>query len=127
MEASLQSRDIGFVNVGQRVVVKVDAYSFQRYGYLSGVVQSISPDAIVNDKLGLIYRIKVKLDDPENLPKNIELKIIPGMNSVVEITTGNRRAIEFLLDPLISHVDGSFWKFAEFYFVIIKISYYHFA
>ena len=106
VEASLQSRDIGFVNVGQRVVVKVDAYSFQRYGYLSGVVQSISPDAIVNDKLGLIYRIKVKLDSLKT-SKNIELKIIPGMNSVVEITTGNRRAIEFLLDPLISHVDGS--------------------
>lgn len=106
VEATLQSRDIGFVNVGQRVVVKVDAYSFQRYGYLSGVVQSISPDAIVNDKLGLIYRIKVKLDNLKT-SKNIELKIIPGMNSVVEITTGNRRAIEFLLDPLISHVDGS--------------------
>lgn len=106
VEASLQSRDIGFVNVGQRVVVKVDAYSFQRYGYLSGTVQSISPDAIVNDKLGLIYRIKVKLDSLKT-SKNIELKIIPGMNSVVEITTGNRRAIEFLLDPLISHVDGS--------------------
>ncbi len=106
VEATLQSRDIGFVNVGQRVVVKVDAYSFQRYGYLSGVVQSISPDAIVNDKLGLIYRIKVKLDSLKT-SKNIELKIIPGMNSVVEITTGNRRAIEFLLDPLISHVDGS--------------------
>lgn len=106
VEASLQSRDIGFVNVGQRVVVKVDAYSFQRYGYLSGTVQSISPDAIVNDKLGLIYRIRVKLDSLKT-SKNIELKMIPGMNSVVEITTGNRRAIEFLLDPLISHVDGS--------------------
>ena len=106
VEATLQSRDIGFVNVGQRVVVKVDAYSFQRYGYLSGVVQSISPDAIVNDKLGLIYRIRVKLDSLKT-SKNIELKMIPGMNSVVEITTGNRRAIEFLLDPLISHVDGS--------------------
>jgi len=106
VEASLQSRDIGFVNVGQRVVVKVDAYSFQRYGYLSGVVQSISPDAIANDKLGLIYRIRVKLDSLKT-SKNIELKMIPGMNSVVEITTGNRRAIEFLLDPLISHVDGS--------------------
>ena len=106
VEASLQSRDIGFVNVGQRVVVKVDAYSFQRYGYLSGTVQSISPDAIVNDKLGLIYRIRVKLDGLKT-SKNIELKMIPGMNSVVEITTGNRRAIEFLLDPLISHVDGS--------------------
>lgn len=106
VEATLQSRDVGFVNVGQRVVVKVDAYSFQRYGYLSGTVQSISPDAIVNDKLGLIYRIKVKLDNLKT-SKNIELKMIPGMNSVVEITTGNRRAIEFLLDPLISHVDGS--------------------
>lgn len=106
VEATLQSRDIGFVNVDQRVVVKVDAYSFQRYGYLSGVVQSISPDAIVNDKLGLIYRIRVKLDSLKT-SKNIELKMIPGMNSVVEITTGNRRAIEFLLDPLISHVDGS--------------------
>lgn len=106
VEASLQSRDIGFVNVGQRVVVKVDAYSFQRYGYLSGTVQSISPDAIANDKLGLIYRIRVKLDSLKT-SKNIELKMIPGMNSVVEITTGNRRAIEFLLDPLISHVDGS--------------------
>lgn len=106
VEASLQSGDIGFVNVGQRVVVKVDAYSFQRYGYLSGTVQSISPDAIVNDKLGLVYRIKVKLDSLKT-SKNIELKMIPGMNSVVEITTGNRRAIEFLLDPLISHVDGS--------------------
>lgn len=106
VEATLQSRDVGFVNVGQRVVVKVDAYSFQRYGYLSGTVQSISPDAIINDKLGLIYRVKIKLDSLKT-SKGITLKMIPGMNSVVEITTGNRRVFEFLLDPLIAHVDGS--------------------
>lgn len=106
VDAMLENKDVGFVSPGQRVVVKVASYAFQRYGYLEGEVEYISPDAIHNENNGLMYRVKVKLAGPMS-SKKIELDLTPGMNVSAEITTGQRRIIEFFLDPLITKTDGS--------------------
>jgi hemolysin D len=52
VDATIQNKDIGFIEIGQSVVIKVDTYSFQRYGYLKGVIKSISPDAVNDEKQG---------------------------------------------------------------------------
>ena len=106
VDAALDNQDIGFVKPGQRVVVKVATYPFQRYGYLEGTVENISPDAIQDDKKGLIYKAKIKLNDDKSSKQN-QLKLLPGMSVSAEITTGQRRIIEFFLDPLMTKVDES--------------------
>lgn len=106
VDVTLDNQDVGFVRVGQRVVVKVATYPFQRYGYLEGAVENISPDAIQDEKKGLVYKAKVKLSGANSSKKN-RLKLLPGMSVSAEITTGKRRIIEFFLDPLMTHVDDS--------------------
>ena len=106
VDAALDNQDIGFVKPGQRVVVKVATYPFQRYGYLEGTVENISPDAIQDDKKGLIYKAKIKLNDDKSSKQN-QLKLLPGMSVSIEITTGQRRIIEFFLDPLMTKIDES--------------------
>ena len=106
VDAALDNQDVGFVKSGQRVVVKVATYPFQRYGYLEGTVENISPDAIQDDKKGLIYKAKIKLNDDKSSKQN-QLKLLPGMSVSAEITTGQRRIIEFFLDPLMTNADES--------------------
>ena len=106
VDATLDNQDVGFVKSGQRVVVKVATYPFQRYGYLEGTVENISPDAIQDDKKGLIYKAKIKLNDDKSSKQN-QLKLLPGMSVSAEITTGQRRIIEFFLDPLMTKADES--------------------
>lgn len=106
VDAALDNQDIGFVKPGQRAVVKVATYPFQRYGYLEGIVENISPDAIQDDKKGLIYKAKIKLNDEKSSKQN-QLKLLPGMSVSAEITTGQRRIIEFFLDPLMTKADES--------------------
>lgn len=106
IDAALDNQDIGFVKPGQRVVVKVATYPFQRYGYLEGTVENISPDAIQDDKKGLIYKAKIKLNDEKSSKQN-QLKLLPGMSVSAEIATGQRRIIEFFLDPLMTKADES--------------------
>ena len=106
IDAALDNQDIGFVKPGQRVVVKVATYPFQRYGYLEGTVEDISPDSIQDDKKGLIYKAKIKLNDDKSSKQN-QLKLLPGMSVSAEITTGQRRIIEFFLDPLITKTEDS--------------------
>lgn len=106
VDAALDNQDIGFVKSGQRVVVKVATYPFQRYGYLEGTVENISPDSIQDDKKGLIYKAKIKLNDEKSSKQN-QLKLLPGMSVSAEIATGQRRIIEFFLDPLMTKADES--------------------
>ena len=106
VDVTLDNQDVGFVRVGQRVVIKVATYPFQRYGYLEGTVENISPDAVQDEKKGLVYKAKVKLSGVNSSKKN-RLKLLPGMSVSAEITTGKRRIIEFFLDPLMTHIDDS--------------------
>lgn len=106
VDVTLDNQDVGFVRVGQRVAIKVATYPFQRYGYLEGTVENISPDAIQDEKKGLVYKAKVKLSGANSSKKN-RLKLLPGMSVSAEITTGKRRIIEFFLDPLMTHIDDS--------------------
>ena len=106
VDVTLDNQDVGFIRVGQRVVIKVATYPFQRYGYLEGAVENISPDAVQDEKKGLVYKAKVKLSGANSSKKN-RLKLLPGMSVSAEITTGKRRIIEFFLDPLMTHIDDS--------------------
>lgn len=69
-------------------------------------MKSISPDAINDEKQGLIYKMKVEVDTTKTSKDNT-IKIEPGMSVTAEITTGKRRIIELFLDPLLAYTDAS--------------------
>lgn len=107
VEAKALNKDIGFLEVGQEAEVKLDTFPFQKYGTIKGRVTAISPDAVEDEKLGPVYRIKVQL---ESLSLNVDgrdISISPGMTTSVEVKTGKRRVIEFFLSPIIKYTNES--------------------
>jgi hemolysin D len=121
IEAMVSNRDIGFVHAGQAAEIKIDTFSFTRYGLLLGEVLSVSQDAIARDKpqdksnektLGtentssepkgqeLNYAARVSLDRTQMQVEDKVVNISPGMAVTVEIKTGSRKIIGYLLSPL---------------------------
>ena len=105
IKANVLNKDIGFLKLGQEVAVKIDTFSFQKYGFLHGNIIEISKDAIEDEKLGLIYEIKIK---PKNLDIRVdgEIKQLEiGMSVMAEVKTGKRRVIELFIYPIIKYMD----------------------
>jgi hemolysin D len=121
IEAMLSNRDIGFVHRGQTAEIKVDTFNFTRYGLLHGDVLSVSTDAITRDRSQggsndrtssaaqsssepkgqeLEYAARVSLDQTHMQVEDKLVKLGPGMAVTVEIKTGTRRIISYLLSPL---------------------------
>jgi hemolysin D len=103
VEAFLENKDIGFVREAQRAAVKIDAFEYTKYGTVPGRVSHVSHDAIQDEKKGLIYSVKVILDQSSLLVDGKEALLTPGMSVNVEIKTGERRIIEYVLSPLLQH------------------------
>ncbi|WP_448102670.1 HlyD family type I secretion periplasmic adaptor subunit [Luteibacter jiangsuensis] len=104
VEAMIVNQDIGFVRAGQRVTVKIESFPYTRYGYLEGTVQSVSNDAAQDEKLGLVFPARVRLERTSLNIDGVEVALTPGMNVTAEIRTGRRRLIDYLLSPLREHV-----------------------
>lgn len=121
IEASIPNRDIGFVSEGQEAKIKVDTFSFTRYGLLHGRVVSISGDAIqvkpddstksgeqspsntsASDATaqGLIYSARLSLDEKQMDIDGRRVNLSPGMAVTCEIVTGRRKIISYLLSPI---------------------------
>ncbi|WP_288791488.1 HlyD family type I secretion periplasmic adaptor subunit [uncultured Chitinibacter sp.] len=106
-QAVLPNKDIGFVNAGQHAAIKIETFNYTKYGLIDGRVQNVSLDAIPDEKLGLVYQAKVKLDRSFMNIDGKQVHLAPGMAVTVEIKTGQRRLIEYFLSPLIQHVTES--------------------
>ena len=104
VEAFLENKDIGFVTEGQAAEVKIDAYEYTKYGTIPAHVTHVSRDAIQDDKKGLIYSVKITLDRPFIRVEGRMVPVTAGMSSTVEIKTGSRRVVEYVLSPLVQHV-----------------------
>jgi len=121
IEAMVSNRDIGFVHAGQAAEIKVDTFNFTRYGLLHGEVISVSQDAIVRDRpqdragdrpLGaqnetsepkgqeLNYSARISLDRAQMQVDDRMVNLSPGMAVTVEIKTGERTILSYLLSPL---------------------------
>jgi hemolysin D len=103
VEATVLNKDIGFVHAGQDVVVKVESFPYTRYGTLNGKVVTVSHDAAQDEKLGLVYSARVRLDRNTLVIDGTPVRLSAGMNLSVEIKTGKRRVIDYLLSPLKAH------------------------
>ena len=103
VEANVLNRDIGFVEVGQSVEVKVEAFPYTRYGLIDGEVARLSADAVLDETLGPVYPMKVRLAAARIRVADRWVDLAPGMTVAAEVRTGKRRAIEFFLAPLLRY------------------------
>lgn len=100
VEAEVLNRDIGFVREGQDVVVKIESFPYTRYGMLTGRVVHVSHDAQQHEQLGLVFQARVQLEHNQIEVEGMPIRLSPGMTLSVEIKTGKRRVIDYLLSPL---------------------------
>ena len=124
----ISNRDIGFVHPGQQAEIKIDTFPFTRYGLLHGTVLSVSQDAIVRDKPSdptgskiagaegsssepkgqeLVYAARVSLDRTKMQIDDNVVNLTPGMAVTVEIKTGSRSLLSYLLSPLVRYKHDS--------------------
>jgi membrane fusion protein, hemolysin D len=124
IEAMVSNRDIGFVQPGQEAEIKIDTFNFTRYGLLHGRVLSVSQDAIIRDRqqdrssdraLGtqndtsepkgqeLNYSARISLDRTKMRIDDRMVNLSPGMAVTVEIKTGSRTILSYLLSPLLRY------------------------
>jgi hemolysin D len=118
VEAMVSNRDVGFVHPGEAAEIKVDTFSFTRYGLLHGEVESVSQDSILHDKPAdkpgdakrggpaetsepagqeLLYAAHIALDRTQMQIDDKQVSLTAGMAVTAEIKTGQRRVIEYLL------------------------------
>lgn len=107
VEVLVENKDIGFVFPGQVVEVKVETFTFTRYGVVSGVVQSVSSDAIEDERRGLVYSARVQLSRNALRVGEKDLPLSPGMAVRAEVIIDKRKVISYFLSPLQRHMSES--------------------
>ena len=105
IKALVESKDIGFVAAEMAASIKVDAFSFQKYGIVEGRVEQVARDSLEDEQLGLIYELYVTPLQTHLMVEGQESPITSGMGVTVEIKTGKRRIIEFFIYPMIKYLD----------------------
>ncbi len=103
IEANIRPADIGFLRPGLPAMVKISAYDFSIYGGLKAIVEHISADTITDEKGNPFYQIRVRTTERSYLigKHGERLQIIPGMSATVDILTGQKTVLEYLLKPII--------------------------
>lgn len=107
VEAFFPNTDVGFLDVGQKANIKLDAYPAERFGSLRGSVSSVSADAIeiAENTFGFVVRVAPKTPYLETPSSQYALQ--PGMTAVVDVITGNRRVISYFFAPIVKVVQES--------------------
>lgn len=106
IETKIIPKDIAFLHPGLPAVVKVTAYDFTRYGGLNGVVEHISADTTQDEEGNSFYLVRVRTN-LSSLTKDdgTEMPIIPGMLTSVDVITGQRSVLEYILNPILRAKD----------------------
>ena len=99
LEARVQPRDIAFLRPGQPAMVKFTAYDFSVYGGLEGTLEHIGADTVTDEKGNAFYTVRVRTNKPGFGDAN--LPIIPGMVAEVDILTGKKSVLNYLLKPVL--------------------------
>jgi len=99
-EVTIANQDIGFVNAGQTAAVKLETFSYTKYGTVQATVDVVTADAVTDDKKGSYYPAILTLSQKDMLIDGKRIPLSPGMNITAEIKTGQRRIIEYLLSPV---------------------------
>ena len=105
IEAQVRPADIAFLRPGQDSTVKVSAYDFSIYGGLKARLEHISADTIKDEQGESFYRVYLRTERNTIQHQDKELPIIPGMTAAVEILTGSKTVLDYLLKPILKARD----------------------
>lgn len=108
IEAKIAPQDIAFLRPGLPAIIKFSAYDFTRYGGLQGTLEHISADTIQDEEGNSFYLVRVRTSQ-DDLMEKTQFYIIPGMTTSVDIITGKRSILDYLLKPIMQ-VKGSALK-----------------
>jgi HlyD family secretion protein len=111
VEANTPSRDISYVKIGDKVRVKLEAYPFQRFGTLNGVLDVIGADSVPlkqdDPHTELVYRVQVRVTDGLSELAARGIRVRPGLVASAEIKTGKRSVASYVLNPILRTADES--------------------
>lgn len=107
VEAWVLNKDIGFVQEGQAAEVKIETFPFTRYGTIDAEMLDVSNDAVADEHKGLVYAARVLMKDSVIRVGEKLVNLTPGMAVTVEVKTGKRRLIDFILSPLLRYKSES--------------------
>ncbi len=96
MVCYVKNMDIADVEIGMETEIKLEAYSYNKYGTVKGTVKYISPSAFSSEQMGSVYLVKIEITD---VPDGIS--VISGLSGSVEIKTDQRTVMEYFLEPII--------------------------
>lgn len=98
LEARVAPKDIAFIRPKQAASVKFTAYDYALYGSLEATVENISPDTVIDERGNAYYLVRVRTKVPDLGEK---LPIIPGMTAEVDVLTGRKSVLSYLLKPVL--------------------------
>lgn len=101
VEARVRPADIAFLHPGQKAMIKITAYDFSIYGGLEGFVEQISADTIEDKRGESFYLVKLRTKTNTIMYRGEKLPIIPGMTTSVDILTGKKSVLDYLLKPIL--------------------------
>ncbi len=101
VEVKIKPSDIAFIYFGQKAIVKFSAYDFAIYGGLDGKVVHIGADTVTDEKDNVYYTVRIQTKENHLLRNNEQLKIIPGMTVNVDIITGQKSVLDYILKPIL--------------------------
>ncbi len=106
-EIYVKNKDIGMIKEGMEVIIKIDTYPFQEFGTIIGVINKISANSYMMENVGYVYMIEILPYESTILKNGIEYKLSSGMQVTGEIVIGERRVIQYFLDPVVKALDES--------------------
>ncbi|MBD2727953.1 HlyD family efflux transporter periplasmic adaptor subunit [Nostoc sp. FACHB-892] len=108
LEVKVLNRDIGFIRQGMKAKVKMATFPFQEFGTVNGEVMQVSPNAIVDKELGLVFPTRIKLNKHSVNVRGQEVQFTPGMAASGEIVTRKKSVLTFITEPVTRRFSEAF-------------------
>lgn len=108
LEVKVLNRDIGFIRPGMTAKVKMATFPFQEFGTIDGKVVQISPNAVVDKDLGLVFPTRIQLSQHSIKVRGEEVAFTPGMSANGEIVTRQKSVLTFIIEPVTRRFSEAF-------------------
>ncbi|CEJ45968.1 HlyD family efflux transporter periplasmic adaptor subunit [Umezakia ovalisporum] len=108
LEVKVLNRDIGFIRPGMKAKVKMATFPFQEFGTIDGTVVQISPNAVVDEELGLVFPTRIELNQHSINVRGEEIPLTPGMAANGEIVTRQKSILTFIIEPVTRRFSQAF-------------------
>jgi membrane fusion protein, hemolysin D len=105
VEAKVMNQDVGFIEEGHTVSVKLDSFNFTRYGKLNGTIRRIASGGVEDPQLGMVYPTIIELAHQTIEVDDKHFSLKPGMTVTIDIKTGRRKIADYILEPFLRYSD----------------------